>query len=63
MLACDFFTVEMILLRRFYVLFFIEPRQPSRASCGLHDRSDRLLGDNNKRGTSALRACSSGCGF
>jgi putative transposase len=23
-LACDFFTVEMVSLRRFYVLFFIE---------------------------------------
>jgi hypothetical protein len=24
MLACDFFTVETLSLRRFYVLFFIE---------------------------------------
>jgi putative transposase len=35
MLACDFFTVETISLRRFYVLFFVEPegRRVHLAGC------------------------------
>jgi putative transposase len=32
----DFFTVETILLRRFYVLFFIAQREPSRLARRLH---------------------------
>jgi hypothetical protein len=32
MLACDFFTVETISLRRFYVLFFIELETAASAS-------------------------------
>jgi hypothetical protein len=43
MIACDFFTVETISLRRFYVLFFIEleaaastwqAARPTRPECG-----------------------------
>jgi hypothetical protein len=44
MLACDFFTVETISLRRFYVLFFIE-LESRRPHCWLHDQPDGRLGD------------------
>jgi hypothetical protein len=44
MLACDFFTVETISLRRFYVLFFIELENRRVHLAGCHE-SDRLLGD------------------
>jgi putative transposase len=39
MLACDFFTIETISLRRFYVLFFIE----------LKDRRVHLAGCTTNR--------------
>ena len=44
MLACDFFTVETISLRRFYVLFFIELGNRRVHPGGLHDQPDRRLG-------------------
>jgi putative transposase len=45
MLACDFFTVETLSLRRFYVLFFIElgNRRVHLAGC---TTSDRRLGNS-----------------
>jgi hypothetical protein len=43
MIACDFFTVETISLRRFYVLFFIEARTRTRPRGGLHDQPDRRM--------------------
>jgi putative transposase len=32
--ACDFFTVESVFLRRYYALFFIAQWQPARLACG-----------------------------
>jgi hypothetical protein len=64
MLACDFFTVETISLRRFYVLFFIE----------LENRRVRIVGcTTNPTGawvtqqarnlSFTARACSNASGF
>jgi hypothetical protein len=43
-LACDFFTVETIALRRYYVLFFIELGSRRVHLDGLHHKPDRQLG-------------------
>jgi putative transposase len=42
--ACDFFTVETALLRRYYVLFFIELERPPRAPRGHHREPERRVG-------------------
>jgi hypothetical protein len=39
--ACDFFTVETALLRRYYVLFFIVACEPARLAWRLHEQSER----------------------
>ncbi len=44
MLACDFFTVETVSLRRLYVFFFIELGSRARPPCRLHDQPDRSVG-------------------
>jgi hypothetical protein len=60
MLACDFFTVETISLRRFYVLFFIEleSRRVHLAGCTAKpDRERSAAGDREPRSSrrSAVR--------
>jgi transposase len=58
-LACDFFTVETVILRRLYVLFFIE--LGSGVSILLVARRTRLeRGPSSRRATSASPAFSSG---
>jgi transposase len=59
MIACDFFTVETISLRRLYILFFIEleSRYVHLAGC---TTSPTGAGSPSKRGISASRASSSG---
>jgi putative transposase len=60
MLACDFFAVETVVLRRFYVLFFIELAAVVSISPAAR-RTRQEPGSFNKRATSASRASSSGC--
>ena len=61
MLACDFFTVETISLRRFYVLFFIElgSRRVQFAGCTTNPSGDWVT---QQRATSASLAYSNVCG-
>src|SRR5262245_3254123 len=61
MLACDFFTVETISLRRFYALFFIELGRPSRPPGRLHHQTGGWV--TTRRATSASPVRSTGCGF
>jgi putative transposase len=62
MLACDFFTIETISLRCFYVLFFIDLESRRVPPRWLHDQPDGRLG-HPRRATSASRACSTACDF
>ena len=61
MLACEFFTIETISLRRFYVLFFIElgSRRVHLAGCTTNPTGGW---SPNKPATSASLVCSSGRG-
>jgi putative transposase len=59
MLACDFFTVETIALRRYYVLFFIELDSRRVHLAGCTTRAGP--GSPSRHATSASPACSSGC--
>jgi hypothetical protein len=43
--ACDFFTVESIFLRRYSVLFLHHGCEPARLAGRLHGQPDRRLGD------------------
>ena len=60
MLACDFFTIETISLRRSDVLFFIdlESRRVRLAGC---TTTRPVLGSPSKPATSASPACSTAC--
>jgi transposase len=60
LLACDFFIVETIALRCYYVLFFIElgSRRVHLAGCTTNPTGAWVA---QQRATSASPACSSGC--
>jgi putative transposase len=60
-LACDFFTVETISLRRYYVLFFIElgSRRVHLAGCTTNPTGAWVP---SRLATSASPDCSSGHG-
>jgi len=60
MLASDFFTVETLSLRRFYVLFFIEleSRRVHLAGCTTSPTGGWVT---HRRAISAPQACSTAC--
>jgi putative transposase len=60
MLACDFFTVETVSLRRLYVLFFIElgSRRVHLAGCTTNPTGAWVV---QQARNLSLRACSGGC--
>jgi putative transposase len=60
MLACDFFTVETVTLRRLYVVFFIELGTAAFTSPAAPPTRP-APGSFNKPATSASPGCSSGC--
>jgi putative transposase len=58
--ACDFFTVETALLRRYYVLFFIELPRPGACTSQASPRTRTAAGSPSRRATSApLRSTTS----
>jgi hypothetical protein len=60
MLACDFFTIETISLRRFYVLFFIELESRRVHLAGCTTNPTGAWGPS-KPAISASPACSTAC--
>jgi putative transposase len=59
LLACDFFTVETVTLRRLYVLFFIELGSGASTSPAAR-QTHQEPGSPNRRATSVSATCSSG---
>jgi len=61
MIACDFFTVETISLRRFYTSCSSSSLKADASTWRAARPTRRAPGSPSKRGTSASPACSSGC--